>query len=198
MGDETVIIDQDRSGWFGASDTAYIMGNWNTKTFKRWWLQKLGLNTDHFTSKAMNAGTYYEHAVLDFVGAERRDHQIIIPELRLRVNLDGDGPGKVHEVKTHSEAKPFKVTKGYWQQVQVQIFAKHREEKIWPVAEVISYGLLEDDYRNFFNEIDPERVRRWPVERDTTFILEYMKRIIYLAGCLEKGVFPDEAGIHDS
>lgn len=188
-----MIAENDRSGWFGASDTAYIMGNWNTKTFKNWWLQKLGLNNDHFVSRAMNAGTYYEHAVLDFIGAERRDHQIIIPELCLRVNLDGDGPGRVYEVKTHSEEKQFRVTKAYWQQVQVQMFAKHKSENVWPAAEVISYGLLEEDYRNFFNEIDPERVRRWSVEKDASFILDYLKRLEYLVECLRKGVFPNAA-----
>ena len=40
-----MIADQDRSGWFGASDTSYVMGNWHTKTFKDWWLKKMGLNT---------------------------------------------------------------------------------------------------------------------------------------------------------
>ena len=40
-----MIHNQDRSGWFGASDTARIMGNWNTQTFARWWGEKLGKTT---------------------------------------------------------------------------------------------------------------------------------------------------------
>jgi hypothetical protein len=116
-----MIADQDRSGWFGASDTATIMGNWSTKTFAKWWAQKLGIDTSHFTSVAMNAGTYYEGAVLDYIKAPRRDHQILIPELCLRVNLDGDGPRQIYEVKTHGAAKEFKVSKAYWQQVQEQM-----------------------------------------------------------------------------
>ena len=60
-----MISDNDRSGWFGASDTKYIMGNWNTKTFQNWWLTKLGISTSNFRNTAMNAGTYYEHAILD-------------------------------------------------------------------------------------------------------------------------------------
>ena len=86
-----MISDNDRSGFFGASDTSYIMGNWNTKTFKKWWMAKLGIDTSHYTSVAMNAGTYYEHGVLDVIGSPRKDHQIIIPEYKLRINLDGDG-----------------------------------------------------------------------------------------------------------
>lgn len=188
-----MITDHDRSGFFGASDTAYIMGNWKTKSFQSWWLQKLGLNTDHFTNRAMNAGTYYEHAILDAIGAPRHDHQIILPELSLRVNLDGDGPGRIYEVKTHSAAKPFKVTKAYWQQVQVQTFAKLQEEKVLPAAEIVSYGLLEEDYKNFFNDIDPQRLKKNPVGYDPEFIDGYLKRLLYLQDCLKKGVFPDAA-----
>ena len=187
-----MIDTQDRSGWFGASDTVFIMGNWKTKTFQNWWLQKLGLSSDHFASRAMNAGTYYEHAILEHIGAPRRDHQIILPELLLRVNLDGDAPGKIYEVKTHSAEKAFKVTKGYWQQVQVQSFAKLTVEKIRPVAEIVSYGLTEGDYRDFFNPIDPERVKHHPIEYDPDFIAGYIPKLEYLGECLRKGAFPNE------
>ena len=187
-----MISDQDRSGWFGASDTAMVMGNWSTKTFKKWWQQKLGLDTSRFCSTAMNAGTYYEHAVLDAIGAPRRDHQIILPEYKLRVNLDGDGPRQIYEVKTHSAGKEFKVTKAYWQQVQVQMFAKKTVEGCTPLAQIVSYGLLEEDYRNFFNDIDPKRLKRHYIDYDGGFIAEYLKRLKYLADCLERGVFPSE------
>lgn len=187
-----MIGSQDRSGWFGASDTAIIMGNWKTKSFKNWWLQKLGLSTSHFTSRAMNAGTYYEHAILDSIGVPRKDHQILIPELLLRVNLDGDSVLKIYEVKTHKAEKRFRVTKGYWQQVQVQMFAKRHEQLIAPKACIVSYGLLEADYRNFFNPIDLNRLKEHPIEYDRTFIDEYLPRLKYLRDCLKEGVFPDE------
>lgn len=185
-----MIADQDRSGWFGASDTQYIMGNWSTKTFQKWWLQKLGLDSSRFTTRAMNAGTYYEHAILDHIGVPRKDHQIVIPELKLRVNLDGDGPGRVDEVKTHKAEKEFKVTKAYWQQVQVQMYAKQRVEKVIPTAKIHAYGLTEDDYRNFFNDIDPRRLRAYPIAYDQAFIGQYLPRLKVLADCLERGVFP--------
>lgn len=187
-----MIHDQDRSGFFGASDTQYIMGNWKTKTFKRWWMQKLGLDSSHFTTRAMNAGTYYEHAILEHIGAPRRDHQIIIPGLKLRVNLDGDGPGRIWEVKTHKVENEFKVTKAYWQQVQVQMYAKSQVERVFPRAEIVAYGLRSEDYRNFFNDIDPMRLKRYPIEYDTAFIEKYLPRLKYLADCLERGVFPSE------
>ena len=190
-----MIDSQDRSGWFGASDTSYIMGNWGTKTFRNWWLQKLGLNNSHFSTPAMNAGTYYEHAILDAIGAPRKDHQILLPELLLRVNLDGDGPARIWEVKTHKADKPFKVTKGYWQQVQVQTFAKLTEEKEAPESKIVSYALTEEDYKNFFNDIDRERLREHPVAYDPAFVGDYLVRLRYLRDCLQRGVFPDESGV---
>lgn len=187
-----MIADQDRSGWFGASDTATIMGNWKTKTFAQWWAQKLGIRNDHFASRAMNAGTYYEHAILEYIGAPRMDHQILLPELLLRVNLDGDALGEIYEVKTHKAEKVFKPTKAYIQQVQVQSYAKLVTEKVIPKAEIVSYGLTEMDYRNFFNEIDPERIKHHPIPYDADFIAKYLPRLEYLAGCLREGSWPNE------
>ena len=186
-----MIADHDRSGWFGASDTGMILGNWNTKTFQSWWATKLGIRSNGFTTKAMYAGTYFEHSILDAVGAPRKDYQILIPELRLRVNLDGDAPVKVWEVKTHSASKVFKPTKAHRQQVNVQMFAKLHEEGVLPVAEVVSYGLTDDDYKNFFNDIDPERLKTHSITYDEELIRQYLRRIEYLGDCLEKGVWPD-------
>ena len=186
-----MIASQDRSGWFGASDTKYIMGNWNTKTFKSWWAKKLGLDTSHFTNVSMNAGTYYEHAILDVIGVPRKDHQIIIPEYRLRINLDGDGEGRLDEIKTYAYEKGFKVSKAYWQQVQVQMFGKLTEEKVLPKANIWAYGLLPEDYKNFFNSVDKERLKAYPIEYDAVFVEEYLIKLKYLADCLERGVFPE-------
>ena len=186
-----MISEQDRSGWFGASDTSYIMGNWNTKTFKNWWAKKLGINTNNYSSVAMKAGTYFEHAILDTIGAPRKDHQIIIPEHKMRINLDGDGIGRLDEVKTYNNDKEFKVTKGYWQQVQVQMFAKLHEESNIPKANIWSYGLVAEDYKNFFKPIDRKRVKNHPIEYDKQFINSYLKRVEYLKNCLDKGVMPD-------
>jgi hypothetical protein len=192
LGDEAVISEQDRSGYFGASDASYIMGNWNTKTFKNWWLTKLGISSNAFHNVAMNAGTYYEHAILDVIGSPRKDHQIIIPEYRLRINLDGDGLGRIDEVKTHKYENAFKVTKGYRQQVQVQMFGKLTKEKVMPQARIWAYGLLPDDYENFFNAIDKGRLKDYPIEYDAEFIRMFLIRVKYLVSCLERGVFPDE------
>lgn len=155
-------------------------------------MKKLGLDTSHFTNTAMNAGTYYEHAILDCIGVPRKDHQIIIPEYKLRINLDGDGEGRVDEVKTYAFDKGFKVSKAYWQQVQVQMFGKLTEEKVLPKANIWAYGLLPEDYRNFFNPIEEERLKAYPIEYDGAFIGKFLIRVKYLADCLERGVFPEQ------
>ena len=108
------------------------------------------------------------------------------------MNLDGDGPRQIYEIKTHSAAKEFKVTKAYWQQVQVQMYAKKVVEGCTPLAQIVSYGLLEEDYNNFFNDIDPERLKRHDIDYDGAFIALYLKRLKYLADCLRRGAWPDE------
>lgn len=187
-----MIQSNDRSGYFGASDTSYIMGNWNTESFKNWWLEKLGIPTSRFKSVAMNAGTYYEHAILDVIGSPRRDYQIIIPEYRLRINYDGDGEERIDEIKTHSIDKPFKVTKGYLMQVRVQMFGKLYEEQKMPTAKIWAYGLKEEDYKNFFNPIDKDRLKPFPIEYDSKFIEQYIQKISYLKSALDMGLFPKE------
>lgn len=180
-----MITNKDRSGWFGASDTATIMGNYKTKTFKNWWLEKLGLRTSTLATKAMKAGTQYEHKILDTIPNVTKDRQILIPELHLRVNLDGEDENTIYEVKTHMIGKPFKVPKNYREQVNVQMFATGIKN-----AYIVSYGLTEGDYKNYFNEIDTERIKYHKIDYDEEFISKYLERLKYLCECLEKGVMP--------
>jgi len=182
-----MISDKDRSGWFGASDTRYIMGNYETKSFRNWWLEKLGLKTNSFTNLAMMAGTYYEHKVLDAaVPLARKDHQILIPELKLRINLDGDINDMVYEVKTYNKKNGFEVYPHYEHQVRVQMFAKRIEQ-----GAIISYGLLPKDYKNFFSEIDTRRIGFHPINYSAKFIeTKYLPRLRYLCECLELKTMP--------
>ena len=120
-----MIQSQDRSGYFGASDTSMVVGNWKTKTFEKWWLEKLGLNKNNLSTEAMKAGNNYEHKILDALEIEgmEKDKQIIID--RLRVNLDGNTDTCIYEVKTHNINKEFKVSKQYWRQAQVEMYASN-------------------------------------------------------------------------
>lgn len=181
----------DRSGWFGASDTSYIMGNWNTKTFYTWWLVKLGIHTGNYTNPYMMAGTWYEHKILDSLDIPGlyKDRQLIIPELLLRVNLDGDTDSRIYEVKTHKVSKPFKISTQYNRQVQVQLFAD-RELGHRRTAEIVSYGLKGEDYQNYFNPIDKRRRAEYPITYDPAFVENYLPRLKHLGACLKKGVLP--------
>jgi hypothetical protein len=177
-----MIQTQDRSEWFGASDTARIMGNWDTKTFARFWLEKRGIIRNTFASPAMMAGTHYEHRILDYLGIRQRDRQIRIRRCRLRVNLDGE-TDIIHEVKTHKG--PFKVTKPYWMQAQVEMFAAGKP------LQIVSYRLEDYDYRNYYNPIDPKRLDFHPVEYDPDWIHNmYLPRLKHLAWCLRHDKIP--------
>lgn len=185
-----MIRDENRAGWFGASDTARIMGNWGTLTFRLWWLEKLGIRTNRIKTDAMQAGTAYEHKILSAIGVKKMDRQIKLRVLRLRVNLDGEDRETITEVKTHKG--DFKVSKAYWQQCQVEMFATRK------LCRIVSYQLTDAEYENFFLPIDKDRIAVWPIERDNEFLrCEYLPRLAYLAGCLRRRETPTKEGFSE-
>ena len=186
-----MIADKDRSGYFGASDVAFIVGNWKTKTWLQWWMQKIGANKDHFDNKYTLTGTNYEHKILQSLGIPglRLDEQIIHEHLLLRVNYDGLTDDCTYECKTFKLEKGWKMPKKYWQQVQVQMYAKGITK-----GQIIAYGLEEADYDNFLRPIDPNRIRREDIRYDPVWIsTEFLPRLRILADCLKKGMLPPEA-----
>lgn len=181
-----MIASKDRSGWFGASDTDYIIGNWHTKSFISWWLTKLDLNRTNFENLAMNAGTHKEHQILEYLGVTETDKQILLPELKLRVNLDGNTADTDYEIKTHNAEKPFKCPIKYKRQVWVQMYASRLNK-----AFVAAYGLTAADYKNYFLPIDKDRLQIIPIEYNADFIeKEYLPKLQYLAWCLGCGKLP--------
>lgn len=184
-----MIDSKDRSGWFGASDTDRIIGSFNTKTFIDWWLIKEGVTSNNFESAEMNAGTHWEHRILEYVNEDMEmDKQILIPELRLRINLDGNTEDTDYECKTYKANKVFKVPLKYKRQVWVQMFgSKFRK------AFIVAYGLTENDYKNYLAPIDEERLGLFPIEYNEDFIDNtYLPRLKYLVRCLDEGTFPTD------
>ena len=184
-----MIASNDRSGYIGASDVQFVIGNWKTKTWEKWWMQKLGINTDQFDNRYTIAGTNWEHRILESLqlpGLEL-DRQFIIEDLRLRVNLDGNLPTRIKECKTYQWTKGFKCPQKYKNQVQVQMFGSEIFE-----ADIVAYGLEEADYDNFLRNIDPKRRQEIPVEYDPKWIdTVYLPKHMILLDCLKRGVFPD-------
>ncbi len=181
-----MIQSKDRSNYIGASDTSVVVGNWETKTFEKWWLEKLGLYKNNFSNESTKAGNNYEHKILDALEIKglEKDKQIIID--RLRVNLDGNTKTCIYEVKTHKEEKKFKVSKQYWRQAQVEMYASGIHELY-----IVAYGLVKKDYTNYFNNIDKNRLKLISVEYDEKFIHdEYLPKLNILTKCLKEGVFP--------
>ena len=180
-----MIHSKDRSRWFGASDTSVICGNWNTRTFEDWWLIKLGISKSEFETIQTKTGTALEHRILQAVGVKKVDRQIKIRPYRLRVNLDGETREEISEVKTHS-SEVFKVTKAYWRQCQVEMFAANKQ------CRIVAYRLLPEDYQNWFLPIDESRLSFHPIEYDPMWIhQEYLPKLRYLASCLKRGVWPN-------
>ena len=182
-----MIHSNDRSYYIGASDTDYVMRPWTTKTFEKWWLIKQGYITEDIKTDAMLTGTYYEHRILDALDIPdmEKDKQII--KGRLRVNLDGCTNDTIYEVKTHRADKSFRVPTGYRRQVNVEMYAFGIK-----TAYIVAYGLTDEDYKNFYRDIDMTRLQIIPIEYDPEFIRRYESRMFYLSHCLTLGKFPRE------
>ena len=181
-----MISSQDRSFYIGASDTTMVVGNWNTQSWSNWWLEKLGIHKNKLSTLAMKTGNNFEHKILDSLNIEglEKDKQIIID--RLRVNLDGNTKDCIYEVKTYNEQKEFKVSKQYWRQTQVEMYAS-KIHKIY----IVAYALEESDYKNYFNKIDKKRLQLIPIEYDENFINnEYIPKLNILIESLKNGKFP--------
>lgn len=184
-----MIKSKDRSYYIGASDTKFVVGNWNTKTFSEWWLEKIGIPKRQVNNKYTLAGTNYEHRIIEALNIPiETDKQII--KNRLRVNLDGNTKDKIYEIKTYGYSKGFDIDrhKDYYEQVQVEMYASGIHN-----AEIVAYGLLEKDYNNFFNDIEKDRLMEIDIPYDEEFIKRtYIPRLNYLSECLDKECMPSE------
>lgn len=194
-----MISNQDRSGYFGASDTDMVLStNYNTKTFKQWWAVKLGEQESDFKgSKYTEAGNRYEHPILLTVNENMNlDRQIIIEKNLLRVNYDGDFNGTLYEVKTHKADKAYEVSTKHWRQTQVEMhtyktMAKELNLPPFKRLYILSYALYPDEYYLDVDiEIDFNRICFHEVKYDKHFIKdEYLPRLKEKARVLKKGKF---------
>ena len=193
-----MIANQDRSGWFGASDTDKVLNtNYSTKTFKQWWAVKLGEQESDFKgSMYTDAGNKYEHPILLTINEKMNiDRQIKIEKYLLRVNYDGDFNGTLYEVKTHKDLKPYEISISHWRQTQVEMYAyKTMAEKLdlppFKKLYIVSYALRVDEYNTNEVEIDFNRIVWHEVKYDKHFIKEeYLPKLKEKARALRKGKF---------
>lgn len=185
-----MITDKDRSYYIGASDTDKVIGSWKTKSWLAWWMQKIGVNKDHFENRYMKAGNAYEHRILQALNIPgmRLDEQIINETLRLRVNYDGTTADCIYECKTFQKEKGFQPSPKHINQVRVQMFAKGVYR-----AKIVAYGLEPADYEDLNRPVDPRRIQLYDVSYDPVWISTvYLPKLRTLADALKRGVMPQE------
>lgn len=192
-----MIKNQDRSKWFGASDTSFITGNYDTNTFCLWWLEKLGYRKNNFQNKFTLAGTNYEHKIAKFIENRfnvklKLDRQKKIRRYRLRVNFDATSKMFNEEIKTSNKVFE-KIPKNYWEQTQVQMFADKKTQTR------LSVYLMEDDnYLDYFLELKKENFKFFIIQYDIDYIkTKYLPRLKYLNKCLSKKELPTNKGFSD-
>ena len=158
-------------------------------------MQKLGISRGHYENEYTKAGTNWEHKILDslHIDGMEKDKQILLPEILLRVNLDGNTAGRIYECKTYKigspAAKQFEqglCPPGYRNQVQVQMYAS----KIYG-ADIVAYGLVPEDYNNYLRSVDPGRRKLIPVTYDPNWIEKvYLPKHMILCEALKRRAFP--------
>lgn len=210
-----MIHDYDRSGWFGASDAKYIMADSQlSRSWEDWWKIKCGVNQGSFSGNLYTkAGNTFEHSILkNYVPSVMFDRQILIPHLRLRVNLDGNTEDTIYEVKTYQIDKGFKVTDAYYYQAQIQMLAWKLEPSILfkdcegcpevvgknlPLANhyILAYGLYPDEYYAEYTDeqiengeipIEKDRIKSFAIKPSSGVQRKARKRIHKLAKLLRK------------
>lgn len=200
-----MIHSQDRSGYFGASDTAKVLSkNRSSMTWQNWWNVKLGIEESDFKGNIFTeAGNKYEHSILTAISKEVNfDRQVILEDLKLRVNYDGDLDGTIYEIKTHRADKNFEITNAIYGQCQVQMYTWQEAVKKELLDQdgnalpelkklyVVSYPLMPDEYsRDVENiEIELSRLKFKEVKYDKHFIkADYLPNLKELARALKKG-----------
>lgn len=195
-----MIHDLDRSGYFGASDTPFIMGSWDRKPFQDFWKIKTGEIQSTLNTLAMQVGNAYEHPILEIVNKDLEyDKQVIVEDLLLRVNLDGNTSDCIYEVKTHKTQNhvTWQPPTNYLEQVWVQMYATGMRK-----AFIVGYLVNEDDYNSVANlglplDIDESRITFTNVDYNEDWINnKYLPRLRYLAMCLKLGLTPNESEIN--
>lgn len=185
-----MIHNYDRAHWFGASDSRYIMGMSKTsKTWTDWWDVKCGKADQNFHGNIYTrAGNTFEHSILKaWNPGITFDRQIIVPNLRLRVNIDGNTSDEIFEVKTYQIDKTFKITDAYYYQAQVQMLGWKLEPMIQfkdcegqpyivgknpPLQKhtILAYGLYPDEY---YAEYTLEQIEKGEIPIDRSRIIPY-------------------------
>ena len=187
-----MITDYSREGWFGASDTKNVMlDNHDTVTWQKFWDEKCGRIVNDMSTRETYTGTVFEHPILDAIDKDiNKDRQIILEDMRLRVNYDGDKGGIIYEVKTHRGDRDFLTKNALYQflpkyifgQVQVQMYvwktAYEREliEDKYKKLYVVEYPLYAEDYEGE-PEVDFKRIKFHKVSYDKGFIKMYLKKL---------------------
>ena len=209
-----MINDYDRSHWFGASDSKYIMGSQESKTWNDWWKLKCGIKGNTFLGNIYTkAGNTFEHSILRaWNPCIKYDRQILVPSLRLRVNLDGNLADEIYEVKTYQIDNGFKVTDGYYYQAQLQMLAWNMESYIDfvdckgkpllypknpPLQKhtILAYGLYPDEYYSEYTDeqiheglipIEKNRIQTFEIKPSRSTMRKARKNLTKLAKRLRK------------
>lgn len=189
-----ITTTSDRWRYVGGSEANMIYMNYNTKTFKKWWSNKLaGLPEREFNNKRMSVGTILEHDIIDLY--EQKNNVVGIREASkvkgiARANTDYILGDKVSDVKATEKAFEWflneRVPINYKRQLIHYMYVFELNK-----ASIIAYQVDDELLNEPFQELNENKLFEIPVKITEKDITEHKKRLDYLEHCRDMNVFPE-------
>ncbi len=190
-----ITTTNDRHKFIGGSEANMIYLNYKSKTFVKWWSEKLaGVPSEPYNNLSMSVGTILEHDVVDLYESVHgvkgiRDKQEI--KGIARANTDYIISGKVSDVKVTTKAFEWylkdKVPLNYKRQLIHYLHVFDYDQ-----ASIIAYQVDDGVMENPFGELSQGRLYEIEVPISAKEIEEHKKKLEYLSFCKEMNIFPEE------
>ena len=188
------MVTKNRGLYIGGSEANMIYMGYHTKTFKKWWTQKLlGVHLPSHSNRNMSVGTILEHEILDlyeFINQVKGERGLSKIKGIARGNTDYIIDGKVVDVKATKSAYDWflsgTVPIAYRRQLihYCYVFGLSK-------ASILAYQVDDDLLVNPFQELDEKKLFEIEVEITSDKLKEHERRLNILEECRDKNEFPE-------
>lgn len=183
----------DRHLYIGGSEANNIYANYNTKTFKKWWSQKLsGFYDESYRNLAMDVGTILEHDIVDLYEAIYQVKGVRDKSKTkgiARANTDYIQGDAVKDVKATTKAFEWylkdTVPINYRRQLLHYCYVFDLDQ-----ASIIAYQVDDDVLDDPFAELVPAKLYEIDVPIEQVQLIEHQQKLEYLAFCKDMNIFP--------
>src|SRR5690625_21257 len=188
------MVTKDRELYIGGSEANYLYMNYNTKTFKNWWAQKLsGIPQGSYSNRNMEVGTILEDGILDLyekINNVKGERGLSKVKGIARGNTDYILNDKVIDVKATNSAYEWflggTVPINYRRQLihYCYVFGLNK-------ASILAYQVDDSLLVNPFQELDESNLFEIEVDITTEKITQHDLLLDYFEKCRNENKFPE-------